>query len=198
MDVMESHGRFDQIIYVKELMNKNKVKPSRNSFSFAMRGAINLNSPDIALNILEKSKEFDLDTSSMYNATLMLCDINGRHNDSIKVLRSLFSQFYTNTSRYRTYNAIRQKIPAVWITRKVISNALDSVTRNFSKLFTEVIDGRLAPTSSIVPFIDDLTEVLKLTVNERNLYLTVNSYPMANKLLLDAGDYISARGFFDF
>ena len=63
-------------------------------------------------------------------------------------------------------------------------------------LFTEVVDGKLSPSEAIKPFVRDLTLVLRYTVYDKNLYLSATSYPMANKLLLDGGDYDTLRGIY--
>jgi hypothetical protein len=52
-----------------------------------------------------------------------------------------------------------------------------------------VRNGRLTPTADAQPLVDDVTLLLKYTVQERGLHLFPNSYPMANKLILDVGDF---------
>lgn len=213
MDVLEAQYQYERVIYVYFLMRKANITTTKSAMNFAMRAASHLLDSNLALSILADARSLGFDTSQMYNITMVLCDKQGRHSDAVKVLLDMI---YLNRQHnlpveenQRTHSSVslsllstsspssfRSRLPSVWITRRVISNALDALTKNFSMLFTEVVDGKLSPSEAIKPFVRDLTLVLRYTVYDKNLYLSATSYPMANKLLLDGGDYDTLRGIY--
>ena len=213
MDVMESNQEYQKVLDAYTLMRDAGIPASKSSLNFAIRAASQLMDCDFALKLLSDAVEQGLDHCNLYNATMIICDKRGRHADAISVLLSLFATSNTSNVLKKDSSSVqlasyvfpssisssfRNRLPSVWITRRVISNALDALTRNFSSLFTEVVDGKLSPSEEIKPFVNDLTTALRLTVHDKNLYLTSTSYPMANKLLLDSGDYETLRGFIRF
>ena len=86
-------------------------------------------------------------------------------------------------------NNNRMRLPPAWLTRRIIGNALQNLTENFAVYFTEIKNGRLSPCKEIKPFVNDVAEVLRGTIQDRNLYLSPSAYPMANKILLDCNDF---------
>lgn len=186
MDVLEASEGHAQVARVYEMMKSAGVPITKSALSFAMRAASRTADAEFALAVLSDAQVAGLDTSQIYNSTLAVCDKAHRHRDAIQVLLSIF-----NASAPAAQKA---RLPSVWITRRVISNALDALTKNFSSLFTKIIDGRLAPVEESRAYVREITTALKYTVRDRNLYLSSTGYPMANKLLLDAGDYDTLRG----
>ena len=87
----------------------------------------------------------------------------------------------------------RGRAPPAWLTRRVINNALTDLTAKFSEYFTEIKNGRLAPSRAAQSYVRDVTELLKETIHDRNVFLIPNAYPMANKLVLDAADWPTLR-----
>ena len=200
MDVLESYHEYDKMIHVYQMMINASIPISKSSLSFAMRAALNVMDSSFAIKLLEDARREGLDNGYLYNTTMVLCDKCGRHEEATRALLMALTSSHglsppPLSSTISSLGSMgRPRLPSVWITRKVISNALDALTRNFSALFTEVVDGKLSPSEKIKPFVRDLTIVLRCTVYEKNLYLSPTSYPMANKLLLDAGDFDTLRG----
>lgn len=189
MDILESHEQFERVLYVFKLLKSCKTVPySKSSILFALRAAARVIDVDSALELLEDAKLRCVDTSPIYNGTMIICDLGGRHLDAIRILLDMIRR-----SSGRNSYQIAGQGPPIYITRRIVTNALDSLTNNFTSVFTNIVDGRLAPTTEAKPFIDDLTEVLKYTIYERRIYLPANCYPIANKLLLDASDYVTVR-----
>lgn len=188
MDVLEAQHQHERVLHVYHLMRKANITTTKSALNFAMRAATQLMDSNLALSILADARGWALDSSQMYNATMLLCDKQGRHSDAIKVLldmidltrrhnssqHSLFVEGTHTTSSPTSLSSppslksstpssstVRNRLPSVWITRRVISNALDALTKNFSLLFTEVVDGKLSPSLAVQPFVKDLTLVLR-------------------------------------
>jgi hypothetical protein len=148
----------------------------------------------------------------MFNSTLVLLDSIKRNDMAVKVLKDIVTMgasteelssarsgslplvgehesipYHTNMTAFSSQS--RMRLPPAWLTRRIISSALQNLTENFATYFTEVKNGRLSPSKYIRPFVSDTAEVLKQTVQDRNLYLAPSAYPMANKILLDCEDF---------
>jgi pentatricopeptide repeat protein len=123
-------------------------------------------------------------------------------NNKTAAAASSFVSFHTSLKHSKWRNSV------LWTARRIISKALTSLTRGFNSIFTEVHDGRLRPNAANARFVSDLTALLCDSIHERygglrltpgnqprfnSGYLLPSCYPMANKLLLDSGDYSALR-----
>jgi len=189
MDVLEGYGRGAEVMELYAVRAAFGLKPSKSCFKFAMQACASDRNVDGALLVLRDAQACSLDSPSMYNMTVILADAKGRNEEAITVLL----QPASSPEEAPVFPPKPSNMPPVWVTREIISNALIALTRNFSASFTEIVDGRLAASDAVRPFVSDLTDLLKYTVLDRKLYLFSASYPMANKLLLDSGDHVTLR-----
>ena len=193
------------------MMISHNVQPSKSSFSFALRACSFLKDGEEAVKVIRAAQLAGAATPFMYNSTLVLLDNMRRNDMALKMLRDILSigassdaAVPSNTTAYMfnseddsgyhtpsggSLQTNRMRLPPGWLTRRIISNALQNLTENFSVYFTDVKNGRLSPSKELRPFISDVAEVLKGTVHDRNLYLSTSAYPMANKILLDCEDF---------
>jgi pentatricopeptide repeat protein len=192
-------------------MISHNVQPSKSSFSFALRACSFLKDGEEAVKVIRAAQLAGAATPFMYNSTLVLLDNMRRNDMALKMLRDILSIGASSDvavpSNSTTYTSNpeddsgyhlpsggssqpnRMRLPPGWLTRRIISNALQNLTENFSVYFTDVKNGRLSPSKELRPFVSDVAEVLKGTVHDRNLYLSTSAYPMANKILLDCEDF---------
>eukprot|EP01038_Epipyxis_sp_PR26KG_P006246 gene6246-8604_t len=195
MDVAENVYEYSTILSLYDKMINFNVQPSKSSFSFSMRAAVKLMDDEAMLKILRTAQRVNMDTFSMYNSTIVMCDYAGKYRLAIQVYLELYQLSLglpINNSSYINYN-VKGRIPSTWVTKRIISNAIDALTANFSNTFTTIIDGRLAPNNESLSFVLDVTKALRISLNNRNMQLSSSCYAMANKLLLDASDYYSLR-----
>ena len=193
------------------MMISHNVQPSKSSFSFALRACSFLKDGEEAVKVIRAAQLAGAATPFMYNSTLVLLDNMRRNDMALKMLRDILSigassdaAVPSNTTAYMfnseddsgyhtpsggSLQTNRMRLPPGWLTRRIISNALQNLTENFSVYFTDVKNGRLSPSKELRPFVSDVAEVLKGTVHDRNLYLSTSAYPMANKILLDCEDF---------
>ena len=199
------------MIATYHMMISHNVQPSKSSFSFALRACSFLKDGEEAVKVIRAAQLAGAATPFMYNSTLVLLDNMRRNDMALKMLRDILSigassdatspsnttAFMFNSeddSGYHTPSggssqSNRMRLPPGWLTRRIISNALQNLTENFSVYFTDIKNGRLSPSKELRPFVSDVAEVLKGTVHDRNLYLSTSAYPMANKILLDCEDF---------
>ena len=214
MDVCESANRHDKIIELFQSMITSKVRPSKSSYMFALRACTHERNVPEAVRILNEAEKLGFDSSFMYNATLMLCETTGQYELAVSIMKTMLvnqnkepSSSYSTNRFLASLKSSKWRNSILWTARRVISKSLDSLTRNFSSIFTEVKDGRLAPSADARKFVHDLTDVLSDSIHQRfgglqltlsnqvssQGYLTPSCYPMANKLLLDKGDFEALR-----
>ena len=204
--------RYREVVATYHLMISHKIQPSKSSFSFALRACSFLKDGEQAVRVIRGAQLAGAATPFMYNSTLVLLDGMKRNDMALKVLRDILSigalpentaspmntsyaqsgddeDHYQGHSSYSHVPTTRMRLPPGWLTRRIISNALQNLTENFAVYFTDVKNGRLTPNKELRPFVNEVAEVLKGTVHDRNLYLSTSAYPMANKILLDCGDF---------
>ena len=195
-------------------MMAHKIQPSKSSFSFALRACSFLRDGEQAVKVIRGAQSAGTATAFMYNSTLVLLDNMKRNDMALKVLRDILSigavsdvsstigagasNVWSSAEEEDTLSATssnghtqisRMRMPPGWLTRRIISGALQNLTENFATYFTEMKGGRLSPSLELRPFVSDVAEVLRGTVHDRNLYLSTSAYPMANKILLDCNDF---------
>lgn len=222
MDVLESHNQQALVIPLFRTITRKGLQPTNEVIRHVVSAcALDLDG-DNALIVTYDALCAGLESSSLYNATTLICYRSGRHAELIRVLLEVIRRM--NTSSRKTielrssklspakvsdstvtfdFNATQlmlsaveqkwNKFPSPWITRNILSSTLEALTKNFSHCFTEIVDGRMGPSADVADFVADVTVALNITALDKQLRLTDNSYPMANKLLLDAGDYGTLR-----
>jgi pentatricopeptide repeat protein len=207
--------RYREVVDTYHLMIAHRIQPSKSSFSFALRACSFLKDGEQAVRVIRGAQLAGAATPFMYNSTLVLLDGMKRNDMALKVLRDILSigalpdsiaspaspmnssyapngddeDHYQGQSSSNHVPTTRMRLPPGWLTRRIISNALQNLTENFAVYFTDVKNGRLTPNKELRPFVNEVAEVLKGTVHDRNLYLSTSAYPMANKILLDCGDF---------
>ena len=206
MDVCQGVKRYREVLSLFHLMLAQHVMPSKSSFSFALRACAALSDGDEAVRCIRAAERHNAATSFMYNSTLVLLDTMKRSDLVVVVFRDLMAasqdpEVADDPPRNIHYSAhpsasmqsSRVRLPPPWMTRRVLNNALMDLTDNFATYFTEIKNGRLAPSKAVQPFVKDVTELLRDTVHDKYVFLVPNAYAMANKLVLDSGDADTLR-----
>ena len=189
MDVCESARQDVEVIRLFRSIKTHGVKPSKSAHAYALRACCRSLNVDDAIDIVRSAELAGVCNLNMYNVTLTLSESLGRTDMSISILRKMQESYFI----YSQSNKFGERNYKNFISKKVLSTSLDQLTRNFTKSFTEVKQGRLAPGPESLQFVQDITEVLVTSVTDKHFNLAPSTYPMANKLLLDGGYYAELR-----
>eukprot|EP01041_Mallomonas_annulata_P000193 gene193-344_t len=206
MDVCESCNRTEEVLEVyRSMKNVFNTTAGKSTFHFAMRACTVLLDPMLALSVLADAQEIGLDTPMIYNATMIICAATGRYDLAIGTLRSLLDNDSTSTSTIEDNSSTtststnttsiqrQQRLPPLWMIRRILQESLENLTRKFSSSYTEVTRGKLSPSIALRPYIEDITTLLRICIREKYVLLNANVYPIAVKLLLDVNDFNTLR-----
>lgn len=203
MDVCESDLRYEEVIEIYHLMISHKVCPSKSSFSFALRACAALKDGEQAYKVFRGAHRAGAATVFMFNSTLILLDSIKRNEMAVKVLRDILTISSSSILEkdvdvfedddFVSTNPFKMRPPPAWLTRRILSTALQNLTENFATYFTDTQNGKLLPSNEVKPFVSDISIILKEVITDKTFYLSSNCYPMANKILLDNEEFDTLR-----
>lgn len=194
MDVCERYQKYDEIINLYHTMTKNmSVLPSKSSFSYVLRACNALGnfdgSVDLATEALDKLECGNIGFSAaLVHSGINIYCASKRYDLAIKyILNHIKASKYTDPYGNKRDN----RVVSSEIVRQVLTGTLLELTRKFSTIYTR---STTVDSGGFNELIRDTTELLNMTAENLEIYFASDAYPMAAKLLLEGGHYVSLRG----
>jgi pentatricopeptide repeat protein len=195
MDLLDQIHCSSDVMRVYDLAKENNSIVTKATLQYSFRAMTKMRDLDRAEELLEDARQRGLATARMYNATMILADTVGRHHVALDLLLSLVGGQSGVDAKGK--KRCRLRPPQRFVRSRVLSNALLSLTEEFSTAFVDAGQGCLEPSPEVVDLHDSLVELLPLEIcsghHSSRVLLRPGAYPMATKVLLDARDYSSLR-----